>query len=161
MSGDEPRRSVRANKGQHNKNASSSPGPTPKPTKAAKGKGNKKQAEAEVEEQEEEEEVTVPSLSDGKPFPRPFESLREFFARTSTEWQELLLRQLQEIDTTMGLGKSVKEIRKEAFSMADKKWWDCREEIQALEDQQEDSGIGELVSLTDKGDQADGLGRRR
>jgi hypothetical protein len=47
---------------------------------------------------------------------------------------------------------SVKEIKSKAFELCDEKWWDCREEITALEDEQEAAGIGEVVSLADRGD---------
>ena len=52
-------------------------------------------------------------------------------------------------------------IRKRAFDRAEQKWWDCREEIQALEDEQEAAGIGEVVSLTERGGAEGGAGRRR
>lgn len=55
---DEPRRSVRANKGQH-KNASSSPAPNPKAAKAAKGKTTKKTTEPEVEAEDDEEDEEI------------------------------------------------------------------------------------------------------
>lgn len=45
--------------------------------------------------------------------------------------------------------KTVKELRKEAFTVAEEKWWACREEIRGLEDEQEEAGIGEVVSLAD------------
>lgn len=45
---------------------------------------------------------------------------------------------------------SVKEIKTNAFEMSEEKWWDCREEITALEDEQEAAGIGEVVSLADR-----------
>ena len=60
-------------------------------------------------------------------------------------------------------GMLVKEIKTKAFEMSEEKWWDCREEITALEDEQEAAGIGEVVSLADKGSSAatGGAGRRR
>ncbi len=56
---------------------------------------------------------------------------------------------------------SVKEIKTRAFEMSEEKWWDCREEITALEDEQEASGIGEVVALADRTEAAGGVGRRR
>lgn len=57
---------------------------------------------------------------------------------------------------------SIKEIKSKAFELSEEKWWDCREEITALEDEQEAAGIGEVVSLTDRGDAGTGgAGRRR
>ncbi|KAI1815371.1 galactose oxidase [Poronia punctata] len=98
---------------------------------------------------------------DGLPHPRPFESRREFFARTSAEWQDILMVSLRwkgiQPETL-----TVKEIKTKAFELSEDKWWDCREEITALEDEQEAAGIGEVVSLTDRGDTgAGGAGRRR
>jgi len=58
--------------------------------------------------------------------------------------------------------KTVKELKKDAFAIAEEKWWDCREEIRALEDEQEEAGIGEVVSLADKsGGGGGGVYRRR
>lgn len=107
------------------------------------------------------EEAMGSALSDDKPHPRPFESLRDFFFRTSIQWQEILLENIRRKDGAMAANKSVKELRKEAFMIAEDKWWDCREEISALEDAQEDAGIGEVVSLADRGDQGGVTGRRR
>jgi hypothetical protein len=58
---------------------------------------------------------------------------------------------------------SVKEIKTKAFELSEEKWWDCREEITALEDEQEAAGIGEVVSLADRaeaGGASGGLRRR-
>ena len=45
---------------------------------------------------------------------------------------------------------------------AEEKFWDCREEIRELEDEQEEKGIGEVVSLADReGAAGPGAGRRR
>ncbi|KAF2501772.1 galactose oxidase, partial [Lophium mytilinum] len=107
-------------------------------------------AERVVPEPEEEagsaEETSA--LTDTLPHPRPFESLRDFYARTSNQWQEIVIDELSRI--TGGQGKSVKELKTTAFVHAEEKWWDCREEIRALEDEQEQAGIGEVVSIADK-----------
>lgn len=97
------------------------------------------------------------SLNDSLPHPRPFESLRDFYARTSVQWQQETER------GNASQNKSIKEIRKGAFERAEEKWWDCREEIRALEDEQEEAGIMDVVSLADKNalDGASGAGRRR
>ncbi|OCK76174.1 galactose oxidase [Lepidopterella palustris CBS 459.81] len=116
-------------------------------------------------EPEEEMENTneTSALTDTLPHPRPFESLRDFYARTSTQWQEIVIDELSRI--TAGEAKSVKELKKAAFDNAEEKWWDCREEIRALEDEQEQAGIGEVVSMADKGGEGGGgvggVGRRR
>lgn len=99
------------------------------------------------------------AITDDRPHPRPFESLRDFFARTTNSWQELGLERLRLKDGTMD--RSVKELRKVAFDLAETKWWDCREEITVLEDEQEEAGIGEVVSMTDRGGEVGGASRRR
>ncbi|KAF1956483.1 galactose oxidase, partial [Byssothecium circinans] len=92
----------------------------------------------------------ISALTDTLPHPRPFESLRDFYARTSEPWQNITIEDLGK-KATKGVEKSPKEIKKLAFERAEEKWWDCREEIRALEDEQEAAGIGEVVSLADKG----------
>jgi N-acetylneuraminic acid mutarotase len=103
-----------------------------------------------------ETETLTPLQADSRPYPRPFESLRDFFARTTDEWLRLIL------DKTPGAisEASIKEIRKKGFSQAEDRWWDCREEIRAMEDEQEAAGISEVVSLADRGQEV-GAGRRR
>ncbi|GME25881.1 putative kelch repeats protein [Neofusicoccum parvum] len=97
---------------------------------------------------------------DGLPHPRPFETLRDFYARSNLEWQNIVIDQLSR--KMGGDAKSPKEIKTMAFERAEEKWWDCREEIRALEDEQEQAGISEVVSLADRGDGATGgAGRRR
>lgn len=113
-------------------------------------------AEAEFEEQ-----TTTDAPPDDKlPNPRPFETLREFFTRTNHEWQEIVL-EARKYERNPD-DRSVKEIRKKAFDRAEQKWWDVREDVQALEDEQEEAGISEVVSLAERGGGADGgAGRRR
>ncbi|KAF2751802.1 galactose oxidase [Sporormia fimetaria CBS 119925] len=102
----------------------------------------------------------ISALTDTLPHPRPFESLREFYARTSEQWQNIVMDELSKSGKAMEM--SPKEIKKAAFEQAEEKWWDCREEIRALEDEQEAAGIGEVVSLADKGSgEGSGVGRRR
>ncbi|KKK16166.1 Kelch repeats protein [Aspergillus ochraceoroseus] len=112
----------------------------------------------EMEQLDVEEQGAESSVQDSRPLPRPFESLREFFSRTSEEWQKILIDTMKE--KGMGAEKNVKELRKDAFEMAEEKWWDSREEITALEDEQEAAGIGEVVSIADR-ENAGGAGRRR
>ena len=95
---------------------------------------------------------------DTRPEPRPFESLRDFFTRTSTSWQEIALELLREGEQTE---MSVKEFRKEAFRLSESKWWDVREEIMALEDEQDATGIGDVINIIERGSNAGGTGRRR
>lgn len=110
----------------------------------------------EVEVETEEEQPR-----DSRPYPRPFESLRDFFSRTTNEWQTTLRESLNEKDSAAAASMSIKEIRKEAFEVAEERWWDCREEIRALEDEQEEAGIGEVISISARGAEAGGAGRRR
>jgi len=115
-------------------------------------------APSEVGEVETTEQESS-SLTDKLPHPRPFESLRDFFTRTSNEWQETVIDWLK-YQRDMEL--EVKEIRKKAFERSEQKWWDCREEIQALEDEQEAAGISEVVALDQRGGgEGGGAGRRR
>lgn len=115
----------------------------------------------ELEQLEVDEPEAEPTVKDNQPQPRPFENLRDFFSRTSTEWQNFLLEKIKQ--RGMSTEKTVKELRKEAFVLAEEKWWDSREEIMALEDEQEAAGIGEVVSIADRVDNAGvgGAGRRR
>ena len=106
-----------------------------------------------------DDSVTTPE--DNLPHPRPFESRRDFFQRTGNEWQEVLMQGLRwkgvQPETL-----SVKEIKTRAFEMSEEKWWDCREEVTRLEDEQDAAGIGEVVALADRGEGAGaGVGRRR
>jgi hypothetical protein len=120
-------------------------------------------ATAEVEETEADEKTTS-AQSDGLPYPRPFESLRDFFVRSGVEWQEIILTEMKFRRLDDIAERSVKEVRKTAFARAEARWWDVREEVQALEDEQEAAGIQEVVSLAERGGGAGGEGgapRRR
>ena len=103
-------------------------------------------------------EATSPE--DNLPHPRPFESRREFFQRTGNDWQEALMASLR-WKGAQPEALSVKEIKTKAFEMSEEKWWDSREEITALEDEQEAAGIGEVITLSDRGEAIGGTGRRR
>ena len=107
-----------------------------------------------------ETEMDTSSQQDPRPFPRPFENLRDFYARTSIDWQNLVLEKLKYGSAQATLDQSIKELRKRAFNEAEERWWDCREEVRALEDEQEEAGIGEVVSIADRGAETGG-GRRR
>ncbi|SMY29032.1 unnamed protein product [Zymoseptoria tritici ST99CH_1A5] len=116
-------------------------------------------AAAAAEAEEMEQDATA-SPDDKLPMPRPFETLRDFFTRTNTDWQEVIL-EARKYERNPD-DRSVKEIRKKAFDRAEQKWWDVREEVQALEDEQEAAGISEVVSLADRGGEGGGgAGRRR
>ncbi|OAA79722.1 Kelch-type beta propeller [Akanthomyces lecanii RCEF 1005] len=111
--------------------------------------------------EEDDAETSATSVDDGLPHPRPFESRRDFFVRTSAEWQEVLMTNLR-WKNIQPETMAVKEIKAKAFELSEEKWWDCREEITALEEEQEAAGIQEVVSLAERGDAgAAGGGRRR
>lgn len=99
-----------------------------------------------------------PTDIDTRPQPRPFETLRDFFTRTCNTWQEIVLECLQHDNFGH---RSSKELRKDAFDLADNKWWECREEITALEDEQATANISEVINIADRGDAASSPGRRR
>jgi len=110
----------------------------------------------------EPEEEDTPTIVDKLPHPRPFETLRDFFTRTSKDWQDDVLEWMKyqrDIEHS-----SIKDLRKKAFERAERKWWDCREEVQALEDEQEAAGISEVVALDQRGGGSageGGAGKRR
>ncbi|KYK58181.1 Kelch repeats protein [Drechmeria coniospora] len=110
--------------------------------------------------EEDETETTATSVDDGLPHPRPSESRREFFVRTTNEWQEILMTNLR-WKNVQPETLAVKEIKAKAFELSEEKWWDCREEITALEEEQEAAGIQEVVSLAERGDAGAGGGARR
>jgi len=112
-----------------------------------------------LETADSELEQPGPVVADTRPHPRPFESLREFFTRTSVAWQDVVIESLRNNDATFQ--ESIKELRKRAFDLAEEQWWDCREEIIALEDEQEEAGIGEVISMENRNSEAGGVGRRR
>ena len=99
----------------------------------------------------EEDSMDASALTDSKPHPRPFETLKDFYARTSQQWQDILLGDA--LRDRENQDKTVKEIKKDAFDLAKEKFWDCREEIRALEIEQEEAGIGEVVSVAERGEQ--------
>ena len=117
----------------------------------------------EAPSQLDDAQPTESSLSDSLPHPRPFESLRDFFVRTSDSWQESVMEDMKKEKPESAVGgreMAVKELRKGAFEKAESKWWDCREEIRVLEDEQEAAGIGEVVDIKDKAAQG-AVGKRR
>ena len=105
-----------------------------------------------------EEELQAPAEVDNKPHPRPFENLRDFYARTSIEWQDFMMRDLRGRDLVVE-DTTIKELKKKGFEKAEEKWWDVREEIMAMEDEQEQAGIGEVVNL--EAQKSTGISRRR
>ncbi|KKY21353.1 putative kelch repeat [Phaeomoniella chlamydospora] len=115
-----------------------------------------------------EEDITEPQSStslsnDGRPYPRPFETLRDFFSRSTQEWQNIILEKMKYGSSIRSEEdqQTIKDLRKKAFNMAEDRWWECREEVRALEDEQEEAGIGEVVSLADRAAGGIGVGKRR
>ncbi|EXJ75785.1 uncharacterized protein A1O5_00292 [Cladophialophora psammophila CBS 110553] len=111
-----------------------------------------------------ETEPETLASQDSRPFPRPFESLRDFYARTSEDWQRILIEKQsyggKAEMAALAAEQTIKELRKKAFEQAEERWWDCREEVGRLEDEQEEAGIGEIVSMEGRGAEG-GVGRRR
>ena len=56
---------------------------------------------------------------------------------------------------------TIKEIKTKAFELSEEKWWDSREEITKLEEEQEAAGIQGVVSLAERGDSGVVSGARR
>ena len=118
---------------------------------------NKNELKAETLKEDSNDEAEN-VMVDTRPQPRPFENLRDFFTRTSDMWQRILLERLRQESQPE---RSVKELRKDAFELADKQWWECREEITVLEDEQEEAGIGEIINIADRGNEVGSDSRRR
>ncbi|OAA64811.1 Kelch-type beta propeller [Cordyceps fumosorosea ARSEF 2679] len=133
------------------------------PSKRGKKKDDDTVSEAtaasETTEDDDDAETSATSVDDGLPHPRPFESRRDFFVRTSAEWQEILLTNLR-WKNIQPETMAIKEIKAKAFELSEEKWWDCREEITTLEEEQEAAGIQEVVSLAERGDAGGGARRR-
>ncbi|KAK6539238.1 hypothetical protein TWF694_009479 [Orbilia ellipsospora] len=105
-------------------------------------------------------EITEPEST--LPLPLPFETLREFFVRTSEAFQAEVVEQLRFKPTSVAESTTVKEIRTAAFEMAEKRWWDVREEVREEERKLEELGVTESVVMTgDKDGGAGGSGVRR
>lgn len=138
--------------------------------KKAEGQARKLKEQEEAAAAAAAEEEETPELEDNTPFPRPFESLRDFYARTSQIWQKIILTNVAaegDSGSLVSAGRSIKELRKEAFAVAEERWWAVREEVRAAEDEQEESGIGEVLNLKDRETSGSGAavtggaGRRR
>ncbi|KXH67099.1 hypothetical protein CSAL01_01376 [Colletotrichum salicis] len=109
---------------------------------------------------EDDDTEATETVDDGLPHPRPFETRRDFFVRTTNEWQEILMTNLR-WKNIQPETLAIKEIKAKAFELSEEKWWDCREEITALEEEQEAAGISEVVSLAERGDASAAGGARR
>ncbi|KAF3913929.1 hypothetical protein ABW21_db0205988 [Orbilia brochopaga] len=106
-------------------------------------------------------EITEPEST--LPLPLPFESLREFFVRTSEAFQAEVVEGLKSKPQSVAEATTIKEIRTAAFEMAETRWWDVREEVREEERRLEELGVTESVIMTG-GDKETGGGggpRRR
>ncbi|ETI19416.1 hypothetical protein G647_09250 [Cladophialophora carrionii CBS 160.54] len=112
----------------------------------------------------EEPDSSTLASQDNLPFPRPFESRATFFNRTSQDWQNIIIQKQSYGGAAQVAAitaeQTIKELRKKAFELAEERWWDCREEVTRLEDELEEGGVGEIVSMAERGADA-GVGRRR
>ncbi|KAL6869979.1 Kelch repeat-containing protein 3 [Amphichorda felina] len=122
--------------------------------------GSETSAPSTMASEDDDTATTATSVDDGLPHPRPFESRRDFFVRTSNEWQEILMTSLR-WKNIQPEAMPIKEIKAKAFELSEEKWWDCREEITAIEEEQEAAGIQEVVSLAERGDASGAAGARR
>ncbi|VVT56754.1 uncharacterized protein SAPINGB_P005249 [Magnusiomyces paraingens] len=94
--------------------------------------------EDKEEEEEEEESEEIPDDRPWLPHPKPFESLRDFYARTSDELLKWAMSQDRE-----ARGKDLKRV---AFELADDRWWERREVLRVQEDKMEElGGIGDVI----------------
>lgn len=93
--------------------------------------------EAEEEEEEEEEEDKEPEGEpDPRPWlphPKPFESRRAFYQRTSAELTKWVL------GGSAGDSRG-KDLKKSVFDLAEDRWWERREEVRVAEDAFEEMG---------------------
>lgn len=93
-------------------------------------------AEEEVEEEEEEEDDKEsegePDPRPWLPHPKPFESLRAFYQRTSAELTKWVLGSDRDARG--------KDLKKGVFDLAEDRWWERREEVRIAEDAFEEMG---------------------
>ena len=73
-------------------------------------------------------------------------------------WQDIVLNNVHQDGP---VEQSVKELRKVAFELSEATWWDSREEVTALEDEQEQAGIGDVINIAERHTEMGDLGRRR
>ncbi|ANB15158.1 Kel3p [Sugiyamaella lignohabitans] len=102
------------------------------------GDDDDEQEEEEEEEEEEPEPEGIPDPRPWLPHPKPFESLRDFYIRTSAQF----------IDWALTNNKDArgKDLKKVAFDLAEDRWWERREEVRVAEDKYEEmGGVGEVI----------------
>jgi N-acetylneuraminic acid mutarotase len=91
-----------------------------------------------AEEDEEEEPQGIPDPRPWLPHPKPFEALRDFYSRTSSQFLEWALTNNKD-----ARGKVLKRI---AFDLSEERWWERREEVRATEDHYDDlGGVGDVI----------------
>lgn len=111
--------------------------------------GEEEDGENQEEEDQavaQEEEETVDDTSDKGtpdprpwlPHPKPFESLRDFYARTGDQFMEWALSSNRD-----ARGKDLKRV---AFDLSEDRWWERREEVRLTEEQYEEmGGVGDVI----------------
>ena len=82
--------------------------------------------------------VTADLQSSIYPPPDPFETLKHYYERCSPRFIEVQLQQ----SATPSRGK---ELRRDVFAVVEEHYWSMREEIRNLEEQLEESGVGDIV----------------
>lgn len=102
------------------------------------GDTDEEEAEEADEEEPEKDEDEVPDDRPWLPHPKPFENLREFYARTCDELIKWAMSQDRD-----ARGKDLKRV---AFDLAEDRWWERREVLRVQEDKLEElGGIGNVI----------------
>lgn len=97
--------------------------------------------EEEVEDEVEDEDESSKDPRPWLPHPKAFETMGQFYAKHMNTFVEWALR--QEPDARG------KDLRTHAFELARSRWWERRENVQALEDQLEElGGVNDVVERT-------------
>lgn len=98
-------------------------------------------AEDEDEEEDEEDAEDVePAIPDERPWlphPKAFESLRNFYMRTGAEFLKWVIDQNRD--------SRGKDLKTKAFELAETRWWERREAVQAEEEELEESGVEQVI----------------
>ena len=82
--------------------------------------------------------VTTDLKSSLYPLPDPFETLKHYYQRCSPRFIEVQLQ--QSANPSRG-----KELRRDVFAVVEEHYWSMREEVRNLEEQLEESGVGDIV----------------
>ncbi|KAK9459858.1 uncharacterized protein V1516DRAFT_665371 [Lipomyces oligophaga] len=121
------------------------------------GESLESKEEAPEDSPDEEGPETAEEMADNDPrpylpHPRPFETLRVFYNRTSSAFMEWA------ISNNKDASKRAKDLKRDAFELCEERWWERFEEVRAMEDQYEElGGIGDIVER----DVQQKIGKRR